>query len=123
MKDNAAKYPFGQGAASFVLCGLLGLIWGVTSVPIIAGFAAIVMAPLVFLVSASWWMVNLPIALVFMGSLYCVHRIVARAPANADESQKRHSLTDARYGVAGFGAFYLLAWLGLALLYLNMAPL
>lgn len=94
-----------------------------TSVPIVAGFAYIVVAPLVFVVGASWWMIHPPIAFVLAASLWMVYRIVARPPVDADEIGKSHCAKDAIYGAIGFGLFYLLAWLGLVLFYLNMAPL
>ena len=119
MQRDPAKYSFGKGLASFLLCGLFGAVWGLTSVPIVV----IVIGPFVMFAGASLWLVNIPIALLLARSLSFVHGIVARPPDNADETQKIHGLTDARYGSIGFGLFYLLAWLGFVLFYLNMAPL
>ena len=123
MRSNATKYSIGRGIAAFALCGLLGFVWGGASVPIIAGLVSIVVAPLVFLVSASWWMINLPIALNLGASLYCFRKIVARPNANATPESARQSATDAIYGAIGFGLFYLLAWLALILFVTTAAPL
>lgn len=123
MTEETTKYSVGKGIAAFFLWGLLGLVWSFTSVPIIAGFVYIVAAPLIFSVGASWWMVNVPVSLVFCASLWLVHKIIARPPANATQMSEPQSATDAVYGTIGFALFYLVAWWTLVLFVKSAAPL